>query len=86
MSKVKASGKVAQQSQKKRKGKSLGLKKYGGEVVIPGNIIVRQRGAKYKSGDGVGTGRDHTIFAMTKGKVSFGKRLGKTVVNVIATK
>ncbi len=86
MSKVKASGKVAQQSQRKRHGKRLGVKKFGGEVVIPGNIIVRQRGAKYKPGDGVGMGKDHTIFALAKGAVAFGKRYGKTVVNVIATK
>ncbi len=82
MSKVKASGKVAQQSQKRRHGKRLGVKKFGGETVIPGNIIVRQRGAKYKAGKGVGMGKDHTIFAMIKGAVVFGKRFGSTVVNV----
>lgn len=83
MSKVKASGKVAQQSQKKRHGKRLGVKKFGGEVVIPGNIIVRQRGAKYKAGKGVDMGRDHTIFAMVEGVVAFSKRFGRTVVNVV---
>jgi len=82
MSKVKASGKVAQHAQGKRKGRRLGVKKYGGQTVIPGNIIVRQRGAKYKSGKGVGMGKDHTIFAMIEGVVEFGKRFGKTVVNV----
>ncbi len=82
MSKVKASGKVAQQSQKKRHGKRLGVKKFGGEKVIPGNIILRQRGARYKAGDGVGMGKDHTIFAMIQGVVAFGKRFGRTVVNV----
>ncbi|HEX7017816.1 MAG TPA: 50S ribosomal protein L27 [Patescibacteria group bacterium] len=84
MSKVKASGKVTQHAQGKRHGKRLGVKKYGGEVVIPGNIILRQRGAKYKTGKGVGMGKDHTIFAMIEGVVSFGKRFGKTTVNVVS--
>lgn len=84
MSKVKASGKVAQQKQSKRHGKRLGLKKFGGEKVIAGNIILRQRGEKYKPGKGVGIGRDHTIFAMADGVVKFGIRFGKTVVNVIS--
>ncbi len=82
MSKVKASGKVAQQSQRKRKGRRLGVKKFGGEQVIAGNIILRQRGEKYKPGKNVGIGRDHTIFALISGVVAFGKRFGKTVVNV----
>lgn len=83
MSHVKASGKVNQQSQRNRRGKRLGVKKYGGEKVIVGNIILRQRGEVYKAGKGVGIGRDHTIFAMIDGFVKFGKRFGKTVVNVI---
>jgi large subunit ribosomal protein L27 len=83
MSKVKASGKVAQQSQKKRHGKRLGIKKYAGEKVITGNIILRQRGEKYKPGAGVGIGKDHTIFAMIEGVVKFSKRFGKTVANVV---
>jgi large subunit ribosomal protein L27 len=83
MSKVKASGKVTQQAQGKRHGKRLGVKKFGGETVISGNIILRQRGARYKSGKGVGMGKDHTIFAMINGVVAFGKRFGRTVVNVI---
>lgn len=82
MSKVKASGKVTQHAQGKRRGKRLGVKRYGGEKVIAGNIILRQRGAKYKSGKGVGMGKDHTIFAMIDGIVEFGKRFGRTVVNV----
>lgn len=82
MSKVKASGKVAQQSQRKRKGRHFGLKKSGGQAVLAGNIIVRQKGALYKAGQGVKTGRDHTIFAMTAGKVEFSTRHGKTVVSV----
>ena len=52
-------------------GKRLGVKKYGGEKVIPGNIIVRQRGTKWHPGKNVGLGRDYTIFALTEGKVSF---------------
>lgn len=84
MSKVKASGKVTQHAQGKRHGKRLGVKKFGGESVITGNIILRQRGAKYKAGKGVGMGKDHTIFAMVGGVVNFGKRYGKTIVNVIS--
>lgn len=85
MSKVKASGKVNQQAQGKRHGKRLGVKKFGGESVVSGNIIIRQRGAKYKSGKGVGMGKDHTIFALVDGIVAFGKRLGRTTVNVVSS-
>jgi len=52
-------------------GKRLGIKKFGGQDVIPGNIIVRQRGTKWHPGKNVGLGRDFTIFALTPGKVSF---------------
>ncbi len=48
------------------KGRRLGVKKFGGEAVIPGNIIVRQRGTRFRPGDGVGLGRDHTIFAVAR--------------------
>ncbi len=51
--------------------KRLGVKRFGGEAVIPGNIIVRQRGTEYHPGTGVGIGRDHTIFATVEGKVEF---------------
>jgi large subunit ribosomal protein L27 len=81
MSHVKAGGAVRQHHQ--RPGKRLGVKKFGGEKVITGNIILRQRGAKYKAGKGVGMGSDHTIFAMMDGVVKFGRRLGRTVVNVV---
>ena len=84
MSKVKASGKVTQHKQGKRHGKRLGVKKFGGEKVITGNIILRQRGAKYKAGSGVGMGKDHTIFSMIDGVVAFSKRFGRTVVNVVS--
>ncbi|HEX2786449.1 MAG TPA: 50S ribosomal protein L27 [Ignavibacteria bacterium] len=60
----------------------LGVKKFGGEVVKIGNIIVRQRGTKYGVGKNVGLGKDHTIFAMMNGKVQFTNKSGKTVVNV----
>ena len=55
-------------------GRRLGVKKFGGEAVIPGNIIVRQRGTKYHPGDNVGIGKDHTLFAVAEGTVSFARR------------
>ena len=62
----------------------LGVKKYGGEHVIPGNIIIRQRGTKTYPGKNVGMGRDHTLFALTEGKVQFTtKRGGKKFVSVL---
>lgn len=81
MSHVKAGGAVRQHHQ--RPGKRLGLKKFGGEKIEVGQIILRQRGLKFKPGKGVGVGRDHTIFAMVDGIVKFGKRMGRTVVNVV---
>ena len=64
-------------------GKRLGVKKFGGEHVIPGNIIVRQRGTKWKPGTNVGLGRDHTIFALVEGKVTFQTKAGgRTYVSV----
>ncbi|MDD4556309.1 MAG: 50S ribosomal protein L27 [Alphaproteobacteria bacterium] len=64
-------------------GRRLGVKKYGGEAVIPGNIIIRQRGTKVHPGSNVGIGRDHTIFAVAEGKVEFRKAQGKTTVSVV---
>jgi len=52
-------------------GRRLGVKKFGGEQVIPGNIIVRQRGTKFHPGENVGIGKDHTIFAVSEGRVKF---------------
>ena len=52
-------------------GRRLGVKKFGGEAVIPGNIIVRQRGTKFWPGANVGMGKDHTLFALSDGKVTF---------------
>ncbi|RLV58443.1 50S ribosomal protein L27 [Parashewanella curva] len=51
--------------------KRLGVKRFGGESVLAGNIIVRQRGTKFHAGDNVGIGRDHTLFALSDGKVKF---------------
>ncbi|GJL98525.1 MAG: 50S ribosomal protein L27 [Rhodomicrobiaceae bacterium] len=64
-------------------GRRLGVKKFGGEQVIVGNIIIRQRGTKWHPGEGVGIGKDHTIFAMRDGNVSFRtRRNGKVFVSV----
>lgn len=65
-------------------GRRLGVKKFGGESVIPGNIILRQRGTKWYPGENVGIGKDHTIFAVTEGTVKFHKvARGKTAVSVV---
>jgi large subunit ribosomal protein L27 len=63
-------------------GRRLGIKKYGGEIVIPGNIIARQRGTKVHPGDNVGIGKDHTLFALVEGRVAFRKSRGRTLVSV----
>ena len=66
-------------------GRRLGVKKYGGEAVLAGNILVRQRGTKINAGAGVGVGRDHTLFALTPGAVKFTtKRGGRCYVSVLA--
>ncbi|NLF64176.1 MAG: 50S ribosomal protein L27 [Chloroflexi bacterium] len=62
--------------------KRLGIKRYGGEHVIPGNIIVRQRGTKYRPGNNVGVGRDYTIFSLVEGQVKFEDRYGRKYVSV----
>tara|TARA_B100001123_G_C15323442_1_gene1028685 strand:+ start:736 stop:987 length:252 start_codon:yes stop_codon:yes gene_type:complete len=64
-------------------GRRLGVKKYGGEIVLSGNIIVRQRGTKFHPGTNVDIGKDHTLFAIKKGKVSFKKTKKRTFVSVI---
>ncbi|MDN5279208.1 MAG: large subunit ribosomal protein [Clostridiales bacterium] len=64
--------------------KMLGVKKYDGQAVIAGNIILRQRGTPINPGVNVGIGRDDTLFALTDGTVKFGRRRGRHVVNVIA--
>ena len=67
-------------------GRRLGVKKFGGEIVKAGNILVRQRGTKFKPGMNVGCGKDYTLFALVDGKVSFKKRGfdNRTYVEVIA--
>ena len=62
----------------------LGVKKFGGEAVVAGNIIVRQRGSKFHPGHGVGMGKDHTLFALQDGTVQFGVRRDRKIVDVVA--
>lgn len=65
-------------------GRRLGVKKYGGEAVIPGNIVVRQRGTKFWPGQNVGMGKDHTIFATVEGNVQFHKGLkNRTFISIV---
>ena len=71
-------------------GRRLGVKKFGGEAVIPGNIIVRQRGKRFHPGVNVGMGKDHTLFSLVEGKVTFSKvhegrknAKGRTFVHVV---
>ena len=66
-------------------GRRLGVKKFGGEVVISGNIIVRQRGTKFHPGTNVGIGKDHTIFATKDGKVAFKKTRTRTFISVVSS-
>lgn len=67
-------------------GRRLGVKKFGGEAVIPGNIIVRQRGTTWHPGDNVGMGKDHTLFALIEGHVKFSRsKGGKSFVNVVGS-
>ena len=66
------------------KGRRLGVKKFGGEAVIAGNIIVRQRGTKMHPGTNVGMGKDHTLFALVDGKIKFlTKSNGRSYVSVV---
>jgi len=64
-------------------GRRLGVKKFGGQLVMPGNIIVRQRGTRIHPGEHVGIGKDHSIFSLIKGKVHFKtSKLNRTFVSV----
>lgn len=81
MAKTKAKGSTRQQTP--RPGKRLGLKKSGGQKVKPGMIIVRQRGTPFHPGEGVGLGKDHTIYAQRKGLVKFTLRKGRKFISVI---
>ena len=62
----------------------LGVKRFGGQVVSAGEILVRQRGTKFHPGHNVGRGKDDTLFALSAGSVSFGQRRGRKVVDVVA--
>ena len=76
-------GKGSTQNGRDSNPKYLGVKKFGGEKVIAGNILVRQRGTKWQPGKNVGLGRDHTIFSLIEGTVSFKKlRTGGPVISV----
>jgi len=55
-------------------GRRLGVKLFGGQIAIPGNVLIRQRGTKYHPGANVGMGRDHTLFAMAEGEVKFTRK------------
>lgn len=67
------------------KAKRLGVKRYGGQIVLAGNILVRQRGTRVHPGDNVGIGRDHTLFALADGRVQFGVKgpESKSTVSII---
>jgi len=67
-------GQGSTQNNRDSAGRRLGVKKYGGEAVIAGNIIIRQRGTKIHPGTNVGMGKDHTIFALTDGVVTFERK------------
>ena len=62
--------------------KRLGVKRYGGEYVIPGNIIVRQRGTKFRPGSNVGLGKDYTIYSLIEGQVTFEVKQGRKYISV----
>ena len=65
-------------------GRRLGVKRYGGQVVLAGNILVRQRGTKVRPGQNVGMGRDHTLFALVDGEVKFATKAGgRTYVSIL---
>lgn len=80
MSHVKAGGATAQHTT--RRGKRRGVKKFGGQKVVTGNIIIRQVGTKVRPGEGVGIGRDYTLFALKDGIVNFFVRRSKQFVSV----
>jgi large subunit ribosomal protein L27 len=81
MSTHKQGGKAAQHVSPK--GKRLGLKVSNGQKVLSGAVLVRQRGSRFKAGDGVRLGRDYTLFAVKEGIVDIGQKLGRKVVSVL---
>ncbi len=64
-------------------GKRLGVKRFGGQLVLAGNILVRQRGTKIRAGKNVGMGTDHTLFALIEGIVKFKEKSGRMLVHVL---
>jgi large subunit ribosomal protein L27 len=64
-------------------GRRLGVKKFGDQAVVAGNIIIRQRGTKWHAGANVGMGKDHTLFALTDGRVRFLTKAGRAFVSVV---
>jgi len=82
MAKTKAGGKTNQKTP--RVGKRLGLKKTAGQKAKVGHILIRQRGTKFHAGEGVGIGRDHTLFALRDGILEFKRRRGKTYLNLLS--
>ena len=76
-------GQGSTQNGRNSAGQRLGIKCFGGEVVIPGSIIARQRGSSWHPGNGVGQGRDFTIYATVGGKVKFSRSRGRVVVSVV---
>jgi large subunit ribosomal protein L27 len=82
MAHTKSGSKANQKSP--RPGKRLGIKKNHGQAVIPGNIIIRQRGTQFHPSDGVKMGKDHTLFAIIAGKVKFLRHQNRKVVKVVS--
>jgi large subunit ribosomal protein L27 len=81
MAHTKAQGSV--KGNRDSRPKYLGVKLYGGQKAMPGNIIVRQRGSKFHPGKGVSMGNDFTLFALEEGRVQFKKRMGKNIINIV---
>jgi large subunit ribosomal protein L27 len=84
MAHKKASGSTTQHST--RPGKRLGVKVFGGQKINTGGIIIRQKGTKVHAGDGVGLGRDFTLFALRDGIVKFGQKQGRKIVSIVKGK
>jgi len=82
MAKKKAGGAKARQASRVA-GKRLGLKAAGGQEVVAGNIIARQRGMTFAPGQGVGMGRDFTLYALKGGRVEFSEKQGKKLISVV---
>ena len=81
MAHTKAGGATRQQGN--RRGKRLGVKRFGGEEVKVGNILVRQKGSNFHAGVGVKTGRDYTLYAIRDGVIKFIRRLGRQFITVV---